>query len=140
VRIVLGPILPCLYDERDFISYGEILRYIAVKDENCFVYGEKNSPNPIYNIPIEHLSGVKEDPNNPNKKSLTVSPMPNTNLQAQTLETVLLLDSTGNLVFQLSFDTSLDKDIANRFLASVANANMIGKSNDLKSKTAAKVI
>jgi len=66
--------------------------------------------------------------------------MPNTNLQAQTLETVLLLDSTGNLVFQLSFDTSLDKDIANRFLASVANANMIGKSNDLKSKTAAKVI
>eukprot|EP00551_Chaetoceros_affinis_P002357 CAMPEP_0203636360 /NCGR_PEP_ID=MMETSP0088-20131115/2914_1 /ASSEMBLY_ACC=CAM_ASM_001087 /TAXON_ID=426623 /ORGANISM="Chaetoceros affinis, Strain CCMP159" /LENGTH=241 /DNA_ID=CAMNT_0050490471 /DNA_START=62 /DNA_END=787 /DNA_ORIENTATION=- len=122
--------LPFLYDERDFVSYGEISRYIVLKDTFCFVYGEQTDPNPLYIVPIDSLNAVVEDPKKPHKRSITVSPMANTNLQGDTLETVLLLDVRGSLAYQFTFDTTDDEDVSKRFVEAVGLANSIGKAND----------
>ncbi len=111
---------------------NKISRYIVVKDTFCFVYGESTDPNPLYNIPIDSLRAVVEDPNKPHKRSITISPMPNTNLQGTSLETVLLLDVRGALAYQFTFDVSTDEEVTKRFVEAVDLANSIGKANDSK--------
>lgn len=110
--------------------YSKILRYIVVKDGYCFIYGEKSDPSPLYNIPIESLKPFLEDPNKPHKTSITVSPSPNTNLQGDGLETVLLLDARGDLAYQFTFEVNTDGDIAKRFIGAIEKANIVGKSRD----------
>ena len=56
--------------------------------------------------------------------------MANTNLQSQTLETILLLDARNSLAYQFTFDVSENKEIGNQFMLAVQNANRIGKSKD----------
>ena len=40
--------LPCTYDERYFISHGEVLKYVLLKGSSCFVYGDLTDPSPNY--------------------------------------------------------------------------------------------
>ena len=103
-----------------------------MKDSLCFVYTEEFDPNPLYTIPIESLKAVKENTEKPHKRSITVSPRPNTNLQSEVLETVYLLDARDSLAYQFTFDVSSDKGIPDRFIQSVGHANLIGKSKDTK--------
>ena len=70
---------------------------------------------------------MKEDPNKPHKTSLTVSPMPNSNLQGESYETVLLLDSKKSLAYQFTFRMSEDKSVADRFIEAVGRANATEK-------------
>lgn len=122
-------VLPFLYDERDFISYGEALRYIAVKDCVCFVYTDETSPTPIFSIPLSSLQAVKEDPKKPHKRSVTVSPMANSNVTSDSLETILLLDAHRKLAYQFTFDISLEgsKDLGERFQSVITNITQTSK-------------
>ncbi len=131
-RRTLGKIIPMLYDDRDFVAYGEIERYVVVQDNTCFVYTESTDPSPLYTIPIESLKAVREDPRKPHKRSLTVRPKPNSSLQGCGLETILLLDDNDKLAFQFTFDLSRGKSLADDFMAAVVEANMAAKRMDAK--------
>ncbi len=131
-RRTLGKIIPMLYDDRDFVAYGEIERFIVIQDNTCFVYTESSDPSPLYTIPIESLKPVREDPLNPHKRSLTVRPKPNSSLQGSELETILLLDDNDKLAFQFTFDLSRGKSLADDFMAAVLEANMAAKRIDTK--------
>ena len=39
--------LPCLFDERDFVSYGEVRKFCLVKNSNCFVYTTHTDQQPL---------------------------------------------------------------------------------------------
>jgi hypothetical protein len=125
VTLALSRILPALYDRRDFVSYGEITRYVAVKEDVLFVYAEKSDPNYLYSVPLGTLKPVKEDPKKPHNRSVTVSPGYGTGIdrQAVTMTNVLLLDANDKLAYQLAFDTLKDEGIADRFFLAVSNIN-----------------
>jgi hypothetical protein len=123
--VIIGPVqknlcekaLKCLYDERSFLSYGEVKRYIVIlKDSNTiFVYADADMPSPMYSIPLENLELEKEDKQNPHFYSHTISPDANTgvlgapftnNKSKASLDTVLLIDENGKIAYQLAFDNS----------------------------------
>jgi hypothetical protein len=123
--VIIGPVqknlckkaLKCFYDERSFLSYGEVKRYIVIlKDSNTiFVYADADMPSPMYTIPLENLELEKEDPKNPHFYSHTISPDANTgvlgapfsnNKSKASLDTVLLIDGNGKIAYQLAFDNS----------------------------------
>ena len=56
--------------------------------------------------------------------------MANTNLQSQTLETILLLDARDSLAYQFTFDVTENKEIGDQFMVAVQHANRIGKAKD----------
>lgn len=131
-RRTLGKIIPALYDDRDYVAYGEIERYVVVKDNTCLVYTGPTDSSPLYSIPIESLKAVREDPLNPHKRSLTVRPAPNSGLQGEGLETILLLDDNEKLAFQFTFDLSRGKSLADDFMAAVVESNMAAKMTEKK--------
>lgn len=101
----------CFYDERQFLSYGEVKRYIVIiKDSNTiFVYADVDMLLPMYTIPLENLELEKEDPQNPSFFSHTISPeanagLPSNNKSKASLDTVLLIDGDGKIAYQLAFD------------------------------------
>jgi len=128
----------CLFD-RGFISYGEAARYVVLKDCNCFVFAEESDANPLYNIPLGSLQPVKENPKNPHKRSVTISPSVNTNMTGNDFETILLLDAMGDLAYQFTFDVSQDKDLAVRFILAVQNINVTNKASDVGKTQVSKV-
>lgn len=140
-QIFLSKCLPYgkyLYDERDFVSYGELLRYVVVKDETLLVYTEESASNPIYTIPIDSsLHAVKERHDKPHPRSLTISPMTNSNMQAADLQTVLLLDARNRLVQQCTFHcaTTTSKNhshnIADDFIRAIQHVNKIVKKSEM---------
>jgi len=114
---ILKRLLPFIYDERDFISYGEIRRFLFVRGNCIFVYGEKSDPRPLYAIEIQNLRAEIEDPKNPDKYSFTVSPQANTNLPSSDYTTVLLKEKNSKKQsYQITFDTSKDKSLVKRFM------------------------
>lgn len=129
VTLVLSKFLPAIYDQRDFVSYGEILRYIVIKDNVLFVYAEKTDPNYLYTVPLESLNAVKEDCNNPHSRSVTVSPGFGTgkDRQDENIINVLLLDARKKLVYQIAFNIATDKDIADEFVRVVQSINKTQK-------------
>ena len=137
--------LPLLYDERDFVSMGEVLRFVFVKANVIFIYGQETDPSPLYAIPLESVTALQEDPKNPDKDSFTISPRVNTNETGHNLVTILLKDKkTGKQAYQFTFDTSNDPGIGKRCLdtinyntkhyaskvvtASVVKAKVVGKA------------
>mmetsp|Transcript_127774 Transcript_127774/g.190414 ORF Transcript_127774/g.190414 Transcript_127774/m.190414 type:complete len:235 (+) Transcript_127774:113-817(+) len=123
--VIKGPVqknffkraLPFLFDERDFVSYGEVARFVFVKGNCIFVYGQETDTSPLYLIEMQEVTVVQEDPRKPDKNSYTVSPRVNTNEGRESLVTLLLKDRVkGKLAYQISFDTSKDKGMAKRFL------------------------
>lgn len=114
-----------IFNERAFVSYGEIRRYIAMVNANLLVYAEKSDPTPLYTIPISDLIASKEDPNRPDFYSHTVSPEANVGLPFSKktrgcLDTVLLRDSSMKIVYQIVFDRlETEEGIADIFVNAV---------------------
>jgi hypothetical protein len=119
--------LPCIYDERDFVTYGEVKKYALIKGESCFIYGEETDPSPLYAIPLSDLKAVLEDRDHPDPGSITISPMPDTNKSRPEMVTVLLKSKLdGSQQYQFTFDTSKDRSRPKRFMEAVERAG--GKS------------
>mmetsp|Transcript_25303 Transcript_25303/g.45589 ORF Transcript_25303/g.45589 Transcript_25303/m.45589 type:complete len:236 (-) Transcript_25303:102-809(-) len=139
--VIVGPVekdicqkmIPCLwFDERSFISFGEVKRHILIVGSNIFVYVDFTDPSPLYTIPLLDLVPKREDPNNPDFYSHTISPEANTGLpfanrSKESLETVLLKDRNGNIAFQLAFDTNeAGIDVLDKFVAAVISTKNNG--------------
>ena len=132
--LVLSKILPALYDERDFVSLGEIMRYVVLKDNVLFVYTQKDDPTYLYSLPLESLKVVLENPKKPHKRSMTVSPGYGMGIDRQddNIKNVLLLDVRDKLIKQIVFDCKEDKDqgLADRFVACVQGIIDVEKVRD----------
>lgn len=114
---IMKRLLPIIYDEGDFVSYGEVLRYIFVKANCIFVYGDETDQQPLYLIQLDTVKAIQENSKKPDKYSFTISPRINTNEAKENLVTILLKDvKTGKQVYQVAFDTTDDKSLAKRFL------------------------
>lgn len=137
---------PCVYDERDFVAFGEVARFLFVKGNCIFVYGQETDPNPLYAIQLESVVAMQEDPKNPDADSFTISPRINTNEARENLVTVLLKDrTTRKQSYQITFDTSKDNGVAKRFIDVLAvNAKHYGgeviTASVVQSKTTCKTI
>ena len=116
----------------DFVSYGEIRRYVAIKDHVLFVYAEKSDPNYIYTVPLGSLKAVKEDPKKPHKRSVTVSPGygGGKDRQDSRMVNVLLLDDRGKLAYQVAFNTKNDPGSDDRFILAVQYVNIAEKNEE----------
>lgn len=116
---VLRRWMPLIYDERDFVSYGEALRYVFLHGNCIFVYGQKSDPKPLFVIELGTIRAEIEDPKKPHKNSYTISPQSGNNMTGTNLVTVLLLDKlcgSANQLYQITFDTSSDKSVVKRFM------------------------
>ena len=144
---IIQLLLPCLYDDRNFVTYGEAKKYCLIKDTVCYVYNDRTDPMPLYQISFlqnDHrnsssrssenqwyLDVMMEDRCHPHRFSTTISPQPDTNLPREEMKTVLLIQSLRSnnssktnpvqqqLLYQFTFDTWNDTTIADRFLAVV---------------------
>ena len=115
-RTLLQTLLPLIFDERDFVSYGEVLRFIQIQNQTCFVYPEKSNPKPLFTIPLQgrRLFIQKENPKEPHPRSMTISP---TSRKGHlNFISVLLTDHRNNLLFQFVFDISGHASIADEFI------------------------
>lgn len=116
-RNFLRRALPVFFDERDFVSMGEVMRFILVKGNCLFVFGQETDPSPLYAVQLETLRVLQEDPRKPDKESFTISPRIDSNEARKELVTILLKDkTTGKQRYQITFDTKEDKSLAKRFL------------------------
>ena len=114
---ILKRFLPFFFDERDFVSYGEVRRYVFLRADAVFVYGEKSDPRPLYVIELPRYRAEIEDPAEPDRHSFTVSPQAGTNLPAPYYATVLLKEKHSKKVsYQITFDTRNDKSVMKRFM------------------------
>ena len=121
-----------MFDERDFVTYGEAKKYVLVKDNTCFVYADTSHPTPLYALPLDNVFAIFEDPDKPDKCSVTVAPVPNTNKPRKSMVTVLLKDrATKEQVHQFTFDTEQDPTMAQRFYDCVQTMKGIRKQPDL---------
>jgi hypothetical protein len=112
-----NPIVGKFFDFRDYVTFGEVRRYIFIKGNCVFVYGQVTDPYPLYAIELETVTAELEDPLKPDPYSFTVCPQVQTNRTGSHLATVLLKDkSTRKQAFQITFDTSQDKSVAKRFM------------------------
>jgi hypothetical protein len=115
----LAALLPWCFRERDFVSFGEIKRYAVIKNDCCFIFIDENELQPLYAIPLHQMTTIVEDPKNPDKCSVTISP---TSVKTSNYDfvTVLLKDDRGGLAYQFTFDKSNDWTIVKRFCDIVA--------------------
>ena len=125
-----------LFNERSYVSFGEVKRYIVIVEGNCYVFADATDPSPLYTIQLNNnLQPVREDSKSPHFRSTTVSPEANTgipraNLSKGTLVTVLLIDAKDKIAFQLTFDTLVSgEDVDDRFVSafesSQSNVNVL---------------
>lgn len=115
--------LPCIFDERDFIAYGEVKYFVAVWEQFCFVYAEESSQQPYFVVDLTLYVAVQEDPSKPDPKSYTVSPEPDTNKPRPTMITILLKSKKDfSQAYQFSFETKDDSSLAERFLDAIRQA------------------
>ena len=119
--------IPLLFDERSFLSYGECKRYILITNGTIFVYADITDPSPLYTIELAYLIPKEEDSNNPEFYSHTISPEANTGLPFQnkskeSLSTVLLKKGKA-IEFQFAFDKSeAGSDAAEKFITAVMSS------------------
>uniref|UniRef100_A0A7S1ZAD5 PH domain-containing protein n=1 Tax=Ditylum brightwellii TaxID=49249 RepID=A0A7S1ZAD5_9STRA len=111
--------LPLIFDERDFVAFGEVLRFVLVKGDNCFVFTDETDASPIYAFPLQGLKAIIENPKNPDKNSVTISPSTNNDVSKSDLVTVLLKNPRDKIEYQFSFDKSGDEEIAERFVDAI---------------------
>ena len=114
-------VFPLCFDERDFVSFGEVKRFVVIKGNSCFVFTEETEIQPLYAIPLDDVRPVMEDPKKPDKFSVTISPTSAKAANAD-LVTVLLKYRDGSHAYQFTFDTSKDRSLAKRFYDVVQNA------------------
>jgi hypothetical protein len=126
---ILRICLPCVFDERDFVSYGEVRKYIFVTSQrrSCFIYGDIIDHAPLYSIDLSDYVALREDPNNPDPNSFTISPVPNTNKPRDEMVTILLKTKSDlKQSYQFTFDTTNDSSLPDQFLSLFDNENTIG--------------
>lgn len=128
---VFQKIFPRLLDERSYVSFGEVKRYIVVVDEEIFIFADATDPSPLYTIPLMNLYPMREDSLRPHFRSHTVSPeantgLPRANQSRETLDTVLLTNTKGkNIAFQITFDSLISgEDVVEKFIKSVETPKM----------------
>jgi hypothetical protein len=123
----LAALLPSFLKERDFIAFGEVKRFAVIKNNCCFIFIDENELQPLYAIQLNDMTTVLEDPRNPEKYSVTISP---TSVKTSNSDfvTILLKDDNGDPVYQFTFDKSKDKTIAKRFCAVVSAASKYQES------------
>jgi len=123
---LLAKLLPCVFGERDFVSYGEVLRYVVIKGDSCFIFTEESDPSPLYAIPLHDKTAKREDPNNPEGTSLTISPTFK-NIAKEDLETVLLkYRGSGKVAYQFTFNQRDGSNLADGFLGVVDSLSKSG--------------
>jgi hypothetical protein len=114
---IMKKILPFFYDERDFVSYGEVRRYVFVRGNCMFIYADKSDPRPLYVIEMHKFMAEIENPIKPDKYSFTISPQAGTNMPGSYFTTVLLKDKhSKKQSYQITFDTRNDKSLIKRFM------------------------
>mmetsp|Transcript_31021 Transcript_31021/g.65499 ORF Transcript_31021/g.65499 Transcript_31021/m.65499 type:complete len:229 (-) Transcript_31021:909-1595(-) len=140
--VIIGPdeksvcqkMVPCLFDERSFLSYGEIKRYVIIMDNNIFVYTDVTDPSPLYMIPLLDLVPKRDDPKHPDFYSYTISPEANTglpfaNTSKESLDHLLLRDRNGKIAFQFAFDKyEAGDDALEKFVSAVISSNEAAKN------------
>jgi hypothetical protein len=121
---VFKKVLPFLFDERDFASYGEMKKYCLVKGDCCFVYNEDSDPKPLYAIPLDDFEATIEDRDCPDIMSITINPEPVTNKQRKQYVTVMLKYKTNRkqAPYQFTFCTENDATLAQRFADAVTKS------------------
>ena len=136
---ILKRCLPCVFDERDFASYGELKKYCLVKGDCCFVYGEMSSPRPLYAIPLQDFQAWIEDPTNPDKLSITVNPEPLTNQQPRDCVTILLKSRSNEkeAPFQFTFKVHNDPTLPQRFMDVLQKASTSSDAKEGRGEVAA---
>jgi len=110
--------LPIIFDERDFVAYGEALRFVLIKGDNIFVFTEETDVAPLFSIPLQGLKSMIEDPNKPDKYSSTISPT-GKNMSKSDMVTVLLKYPTGKIAYQFTLNKHNDEGIAQRFVDAI---------------------
>lgn len=127
--------LPSIYDERDFVSYGEVVRFIFLRGNCLFIYGQKSDPKPLFVIEISEVRAEIENPKTPHTNSYTISPQHGNNMTGLDFVTVLLLDkalTSTNQLYQITFDASSDKSIAQKFVHKLqTNSKYFEKYDDI---------
>ena len=126
---LLAKLLPCVFGERDFVSYGEVLRYVVVKGDSCFIFTEESDPSPLYAIPLHDKMAILEDPNQPEGTSLTISPTFK-NISKEDLDTVLLkYRGSGKIAYQFTFNKRDGSNLADGFLGVVCSSSKKSYAN-----------
>jgi hypothetical protein len=114
--------MPCFHD-RDFVSFGEIKRYIMLQNTTCFVYNSRDDLQPLYVISLHDLYAIQEDPMHMDPFSITVSPLPGSLQSPPNLVTILLKYVKDNSqAYQFTFDTDDDSSLPKTFLDAVQRA------------------
>jgi len=128
-------ILPCIFDERNFVTYGEAVKYVAIKGSTCFVFLGESGIQIIYTFSLDDVYVVQEDQSKPHKYSYTVSPVPGTNKPKETMITVVFKSKIKKSfqknidhkqAHQFTFDTSKDPSIFKRFMDAVERSSAKG--------------
>lgn len=103
------------------------------KGSVCFVFGTETDLQPYYAIELEEVDPIQEDSTRLDPCSVTVSPLPGSNLPRPEMITILLKYKTNHKqAFQLTFDTKNDPDLAQRFYT-VVKAASAAANDDKKS-------
>jgi hypothetical protein len=127
---ILKVCLPCIYDERDFVSFGEVKKYCVIKGSTCFIFLQDTDLAPLYAIPLDEVYALQEDPNHPDPGSITVSPVPGTNKPRATVITIMLkYKRDDSQAYQFTFDTEQDASLAKRFMDTVEMGNATSKKS-----------
>jgi hypothetical protein len=122
--------LPCIYDERDFVTFGEVKKYCLIKGATCFIFLQNTDLAPLYALPLDEVYPVQEDPNHPDPASITVSPVPNTNKPRKTVVTIMLkYRRDDSQAYQFTFDIEQDASLAKRFIDAVEMGNATSKKS-----------
>lgn len=129
----LKKFLPIIFDERDFVAYGEVRRYVVIKGGSCFVFMDEDGTEPLYAISLFDFKAIMEDPKKLDKFSVNISPI-TASIQKEDLVTILLKHHDGSQGFQFTFDTSKDRSIAKRFLELCQRASPSSRLGAIKSK------
>lgn len=129
--------IPCLFDERSFLSYGEVKRYILIIGQGViFVYTDITDPSPLYTISLSELVPNVDDRDSPDFYSHTISPEANTGLpfenkSKESLDTVLLKDGNGKIEFQFAFDKNeAGDDALDKFVNAVMSSKGATKNGE----------
>lgn len=113
-------ILPCIFDERDYVSYGEVKKYVLIVEGSCFIYKDHTDAHPLYAIDLTKTKPIVDDRIRPDPESATISPLPNENLQPVHMKTInLKYISNMKQAYQFTFDTKNDSTLAKRFMDAV---------------------
>lgn len=110
---------PMVFEERNFLSFGEAEKFVLVKGGCCFIFPDDLSVSPLYAIPLGKVVPVLENRYKPHPKSITISPEGVKNLSSESLRTVLLMHGS-TIEYQISFRAGSNQsdvdDVARKFM------------------------